>query len=208
MGMIRNIDRLPLRERNKQRIYSRIVDAAFELFRTAGFDATTMDVIAEKAEVSRGTLFNYFPTKDSLLMPYANELFNEYVQPEVLSYLDTQPTTLDAVRFLFMSIYEHVLALPAIDRALRHEFFAPPPETKACSNIGTGFFETLVTIVRYGRQRGEVRDDIPLENLARYVGVLYVSLLYNSTEDEQSTPAKYAVEVNTLLAFLHTALTP
>ena len=207
MGMIRNIDRLPLRERNKQRIYSRIVDAAFELFRTAGFDATTMDVIAEKAEVSRGTLFNYFPTKDSLLMPYANELFNEYVQPEVLSYLDTQPTTLDAVRFLFMSIYEHVLALPAIDRALRHEFFAPPPETKVCSSIGTGFFETLVTIVQYGRQRGEVRDDIPLENLARYVGVLYVSLLYNSTEDEQSTPAQYAAEVNTLLAFLRTALT-
>jgi AcrR family transcriptional regulator len=207
MGMIQNMDRLPLRERNRQRIYSRIVDAAFELFRTAGFDATTMDAIAEKAEVSRGTLFNYFPTKDSLLMPYANELYNQYVQPVVLSYLDTQPTTLDVVRFLFMSIYEHVLTLPAIDRALRHEFFAPPAETKAC-NIGTGFFETLLTIVQYGQLRDEVRADIPPENLARYVGVLYVSLLYKNTEGEQSTPAKYAVEVNTLLAFLRKALTP
>jgi AcrR family transcriptional regulator len=201
------MDRLPLRERNRQRIYSRIVDAAFELFRTAGFDATTMDAIAEKAEVSRGTLFNYFPTKDALLMPYANELFNEYVQPEVLSYLDTQPATLDIMRFLFMSIYEHVLTLPAIVRALRHEFFASPPETKAC-NIGTGFFETLLTIVQYGQRQGEVRVDIPPENLARYVGVLYVSLLHNNTEGEQSTPANYTVEVNTLLAFLHTALTP
>jgi AcrR family transcriptional regulator len=41
------MDRLPLRERNRRRIYSRIVDAAFELFRTAGFDATTMDAIAD-----------------------------------------------------------------------------------------------------------------------------------------------------------------
>lgn len=203
--MIQNIDRLPLRERNRRRIYSRIVDAAFELFRTAGIDATTMDAIAEKAEVSRGTLFNYFPTKDALLMPFANELYNEYVQPEVRSFLDTQPATLDVVQFLFMSIYEHVLTLPVIDRALRHEFFAPAA-AKAC-NIGTGFFETLLTIVRYGQQRGEVRADIPLENLARYIGVLYVSLLYN-IEGEQRTPTTYAGEVGTLLAFLHTALRP
>ena len=195
-----------MRERNRQRIYSRIVDAAFELFRTAGFDAATMDAIAEKAEVSRGTLFNYFPTKDALLMPFANELYNKYVQPEVLSYLETQPTTLEVVRFLFMSIYQHVLTLPAIDRALRHEFFAPPPETKTCSNIGTGFFEALLTIVRYGQSRGEVRADIPLEKLARYIGVLYVSLLY--TGIEHRTSATYAGEVETLLAFLRTALSP
>jgi hypothetical protein len=124
----------------------------------------------------------------------------------VRSFLDTQPATLDVVRFLFMSIYEHVLTLPAIDRALRHEFFAPAAETKAC-NIGTGFFETLLTIVRYGQQRDEVRADIPLENLARYIGVLYVSLLY-STEGEQRMPTTYAGEVDTLLAFLHTALRP
>lgn len=203
--MIRNMDRLPLRERNRQRIYQRIVDAAFELFRTAGYDSTTMDAIAEKAEVSRGTLFNYFPTKDTLLVPYANELYREYVQPAVQSYLDTQPTTLDVVRFLFMSIYEHVLTLPDIDRALRQEFFSPQPAMKECSG-GTGFFDTLLTIVQYGQLRGEVRVDIPLESLARYIGVLYVSLLY--TMVEQSTPAEYAVEVNTLLAFLRAALSP
>jgi hypothetical protein len=63
-----------------------------------------------------------------------------------------------------------------------------------------------LTIVQYGQLRGEVRADIALENLARYVGVLYVSLLFS--EAEQSTPAEYAVEVNTLLAFLRTALSP
>ncbi|HLH61243.1 MAG TPA: TetR/AcrR family transcriptional regulator [Ktedonobacteraceae bacterium] len=202
--MIDDMQRLPLRERNRRRIYRQIVDAAFELFRASGFDATTMDAIAEKAEVSRGTLFNYFPTKDSLLMPFANELYNQYVQPEVRTYLDKQPATLDVIRFLFIRIYEHILTLPGIDRALRHEFFSFPRQPDDCK-IGTGFFDTLRSIVQYGQRRGEVRADIPLENLARYIGVLYVPLL---KEVRQSTAAKYAGEVDTLLAFLRSALCP
>ena len=46
----RDTGRLPLRERNKQRNFQRIVAAAFELFHTTGYHETTMDTIAEKAE--------------------------------------------------------------------------------------------------------------------------------------------------------------
>jgi len=81
------MDRLPLRERNKQRNIQRIVDAASALFHTTGYTQTTMDAIAEQAEVSRATLFNYFPTKQALLMPLTNTLYREHVQPEIQSYL-------------------------------------------------------------------------------------------------------------------------
>jgi len=196
---------LPLRERNRQRIYQRIASAATELFRTTGYDQATMDAIADKAEVSRGTLFNYFPSKETLLIPFVSELYEQYVQPEILSYLDTQPSTLHVLRFLFMSIHEHILTLPRIDRALQLEFFQPRPLTKACGSE-IGFLETLTAILRYGQQRGEVRVDIPLEHVARYVGVLYIALVYALVE--QGTPTKYAAEVDTLLAFLGTALKP
>src|SRR5215472_16474223 len=115
------ITRLPLRERNRQRIYQRIVSAATELFRTSGYNQVTMDAIADKAEVSRGTLFNYFPTKEALLIPFASELYKHSVQPEILSYLQTQPRTLQVLRFLFLRIHEHILTLPHIDRALHLE---------------------------------------------------------------------------------------
>jgi AcrR family transcriptional regulator len=197
------MDRLPLRERNKQRNVQRIIDAAFELFHTLGYHQTTMDAIAEKAEVSRATLFNYFPTKQALLMPFANKLYRERVQPEIRSYLDTQPTTLQALRFLFMSIHEHVLTLPDIYRALQEEFFHPQPDAR---EAGTGFFETRLTILQYGQQQGEVRTDIPLEKLAHYVGVLYVSLLFHPLEQPLLT--SYPTEVDTLLAFLNAALNP
>lgn len=199
---------VPLRERNRQRIYERIVRAATDLFSTTGYERTTMDAIAVKAEVSRGTLFNYFPTKEALLIPFVQELYEQSVQPEILSYLGTQPRTFQALQVLFMSIHEHILTLPHIDRALHLELFQPAtprPVTKECRGE-IGFLGTLTAILRYGQQRGEVRVDIPLEHTARYVGVLYIALLYGMLE--QGTSTQYAAEVDRLLTFLRPALKP
>ena len=44
-----------------------IVDAALELFAAQGFDATSMDQVADAAHVSRRTVYRYFPTKDDLV---------------------------------------------------------------------------------------------------------------------------------------------
>ncbi len=198
------MERIPLRERNRLRIEKSIVNAAFELFSAAGYDQTTMDDIAEKAEISRGTLFNYFPTKETLLIPFSKEMYQKRIQPEVISYLDTQPTTIQALRFLFMSIHKHILTLPQIDRALKQEFSHHKPTRKETLN-SIGFLDNLINILHYGQQRGEVRTDIPVEKLARYLGVLYVSSLFHNVV-EQVTSTDYTTEVDTLLAFMSTAL--
>ena len=57
-----------LRERKKLRTRQAIVAAADELFSRDGFQATTMEDIAAAAEVSVGTLYNYFGTKNALLL--------------------------------------------------------------------------------------------------------------------------------------------
>lgn len=46
----------------------RILDVANELFRTAGFNATTTRDIAKAAGIATGTLFNYFQTKEAIVM--------------------------------------------------------------------------------------------------------------------------------------------
>jgi AcrR family transcriptional regulator len=200
--------RLPLRERNKQRNFQRIIDAAFELFHTVGYHQTTMDAIAEKAEVSRATLFNYFPTTQALLVPLADILYQERVQPEMQFYLETQPTTLQALHSLFMSIHKHVLTFPDLYRALQEEFFHHEPSN--AKDARTGFFETLLMLLQYGKPRGEVRTDIPLEKMAHYIGALYVSLLFHPLEQQakQGLLTNYIAEIDTLLAFLDSALSP
>lgn len=44
-----------------------IVDAALDLFSAQGFDATSMEQVADAAGVSRRTIYRYFPTKDDLV---------------------------------------------------------------------------------------------------------------------------------------------
>src|SRR5258707_6908598 len=96
-------DALTLRERNKQRIRERILAATSELFQNVGYNQTTMDDIAEKAEISRGTLFNYFPSKGALLRPFLHEIFQTRIRPALNVYLTEGHTTLQALRFLFMN---------------------------------------------------------------------------------------------------------
>ena len=55
-----------LRERKKQQTRRLIAEVAHHLFVERGFDAVTVAEVARAADVSEGTVFNYFPTKEEL----------------------------------------------------------------------------------------------------------------------------------------------
>ncbi|MER7001432.1 TetR family transcriptional regulator [Dactylosporangium sp. NPDC000555] len=57
-----------LRERKKEQTRQRIAAVASRMFAERGFDAVTVNEIAEAAEVAKATLFDYFPTKESLAL--------------------------------------------------------------------------------------------------------------------------------------------
>ncbi|MFI2206511.1 TetR family transcriptional regulator [Streptomyces sp. NPDC020192] len=57
-----------LREQKKRRLRQRLSDTATEMFLERGFDAVRVSEIAQVCGVSEKTVFNYFPTKESLIL--------------------------------------------------------------------------------------------------------------------------------------------
>ena len=66
------------RERKKDETRERIARAAVELFTEKGFETTTVDEIAQRADVAKGTFFNYFPRKEAVLTALAEDEVEEF----------------------------------------------------------------------------------------------------------------------------------
>ena len=78
---------LGLRERKKIKTRQAIRREAFRLIDENGYAATTVEQIADAADVSPSTFFRYFPSKESLLL--ADDL-----DPLILAAFDAQPPDL------------------------------------------------------------------------------------------------------------------
>jgi TetR/AcrR family transcriptional regulator, regulator of autoinduction and epiphytic fitness len=68
-----------------------IVQAAIAEFRANGFDATSVDKVAARAEVSKRTLYNHFPSKDELFAEILRVLWHSSASQVDLSYRGDAP---------------------------------------------------------------------------------------------------------------------
>ena len=70
---------LPLRERKKLRTRRALAEAALRLFTEKSFDKTTLEQVAEEAEVSKSTFFRFFPAKEAAAIETEAELWTAYL---------------------------------------------------------------------------------------------------------------------------------
>jgi AcrR family transcriptional regulator len=62
---------------SKRPVKDRLAEAAFALFEERGYDATTVDHIAERAGVGRTTFFRAFPTKEDVIFPDHDDVLGQ-----------------------------------------------------------------------------------------------------------------------------------
>ena len=80
-----------LRERKKAKTRQAIQEQALRLFREQGYEHTTVEQIADAAEVSPSTFFRYFPTKEDVVLYDA-------LDPLLIEAFRRQPGSLTALR--------------------------------------------------------------------------------------------------------------
>ncbi len=95
-----------LRERKKAKTRAAIQEHALRLFREQGYEATTVEQIADAAEVSPSTFFRYFPTKEDVV------LFDS-TDPLMFASFETQPPELNVVEALRRAFHEVYSGLDA-----------------------------------------------------------------------------------------------
>jgi AcrR family transcriptional regulator len=103
-----------LRERKKAKTRTAIQDHALRLFAEQGYEATTIEQIADAAEVSPSTFFRYFPTKEDVVMYDA-------LDPLLLAAWEAQPAELSPVGALRATMRDVFGGAPADVLALQDE---------------------------------------------------------------------------------------
>ena len=103
-----------LRERKKAKTRAAIRQHALRLFQTQGYEATTVEQIAEAAEISPSTFFRYFLTKEAVV------LTDEY-DPLIVAAFKAQPAELGPITALRRAFHQVFAALSAEQLAQERE---------------------------------------------------------------------------------------
>ena len=70
---------LSRRERKKKETHEKIFSNAMNLFRLHGFTATSVEQITQQADVGKGTFYNYFPTKEAVILEFSRRTCQELI---------------------------------------------------------------------------------------------------------------------------------
>ncbi len=148
---------LSRRERKKLETRAAILQAADDLFQSQGIDTTSIDEIAQAADVSRGTFFNYFPSKEVLLGELAQQEMQTLEQRMQVD-LAGMPNALDRVYHLlgmFMSEQEPFLRVTR--RVLLENLLRPSDIPSPIDRMA----HILADLVEQAQAQGDVRADVP-----------------------------------------------
>jgi AcrR family transcriptional regulator len=192
------------RERKKEETKERILQAAFTLFRKHGVEDTTVEQICEKADVAKGTFFNYFPHKEAVF-GYLSETWVADAEVKLGEILAKGGPLWTRVRDLFIEFASFHEADRELSRHMTMEWtrHVHDPEDATCRR----WDDLGVLVVRQLQAEGELRADIPPERASRVFADVYHGTLMMWLESPQP-PFPLKDEIRNRLALVMTGLAP
>jgi AcrR family transcriptional regulator len=153
------------RQRKKSAIRSRIITAGIELFSAQGIASVTVDQIAKAADIGKGTIYNYFRTKEHIVVGFMVELERK-VQAELQRFTASTGSLdsilSDFIRFQFRQKKPHYKFVRVF---LAHMFLRTEQFVPYLAEMQEVIDPPLEQLLRSLQQRGALRADVNLQEL-------------------------------------------
>src|SRR5258707_11495841 len=148
------------RQRRSAEIRDRLFRAALNLFAKKGFAETTVEDITEAADVGKGTFFNYFPSKDHILLAFG-EMQLAKLEATIETARRTGEPMPEFLGSLGLRMTQEPTRNPAIIRALLQGYLSTTPVREAMMDLQKRMHALLSQMIQLGQDRGEIRNDPP-----------------------------------------------
>jgi AcrR family transcriptional regulator len=178
------------RSRRSLETRERLFRAALEVFSKKGFAETTVEDITNAADVGKGTFFNYFPSKDHILLAFA-----EMQISRLRSAADEAREKNIPLRQFFRSLTSLMtvepIRNPDIIRVLLLAFLSNQPVRQAMLDLQDRVLAIHSEMIQLGQERGEVRNDLPAATIALvFRQTIFGTLLIWSLYGDASLPSR------------------
>ena len=173
-----------LRERKKLETKQRILGAAVSLFQERGFDNTSFEEVAEEANVSRATVFNYFPSKRDLLRGIAIEELEKLQQVAESELADVQGA-IAKIRLVMGQLVSDTLPYLNVTRyVIASSMLDPSPEAPTALGLGN----ILHRLVVEAQEQGEIRPELSPFDVVHAISGAYLAVFFEQASHSQVDP--------------------
>jgi AcrR family transcriptional regulator len=172
------------RERKKRETRQRLMVAALRLFREHGYDDTTVEKIAETADVAKSTFFNYFETKEAIL-PALVEWRLRQLEDTLLAEQGAPASPVARIKLALHLIAQDPLCDPVLVRRLfaagRHR-----PDIRPVQALT----DLLAEQVHQAQATGEIRADLDPLHLGGMIRALFFQQTMTWYCSDRSAPLR------------------
>jgi AcrR family transcriptional regulator len=164
--------------------------AALDLFAAKGFAETTVEDITEAADVGKGTFFNYFPSKDHLLLAFS-EMQIAKLQAAVDAVGQSSEPMRGYLRAFGVNMTSEPARNPSIVRALLQANLSSSAVREIMRENHARSHALLTRLIQTGQDRREIRTDLPAADIAQvFRQTVFGTLLLWSVYGDSSLPER------------------
>jgi AcrR family transcriptional regulator len=161
-----------------------------DLFAAKGFAETTVEDITEAADVGKGTFFNYFPSKDHLLVAFSDMQIGK-LQAAVDVVRKSNESMPAFLRSLGLTMTAEPARNPSIIRALLQANLSSSAVREVIRANHARSHALLTEVIKTGQERGEIRSDLPASEIAHvFRQTVFGTLLLWSVWGDSSLPER------------------